>query len=161
MKTIHAALLAAVSLVGFAGSVQAQTQTKYFARERLVPGPSDTAATQPPSTPPATGPADGIYNNDNSTALKNTKIVNGPYSDDASSSGFATNSAAMNWCLTIKVRYPNIQPGYMFCTIAKLADGTFQAAVSSSQNPATFTGGQIYTSGQGHWQMTARAAAYK
>lgn len=162
MKTIHAALLAAASLVGFAASAQAQTQTKYFARERLVAGPSGTG-NQDTGTPPATTPPK-IYNSSQSTAYKNTKNVDGcGFSNDGTKSGFATAGEALDWCATVKVAYPSTQTQRMFCTLVILADNTYQASMSSSACNATFTGGQIWPNGtgQGHWMFTAIPSAYQ
>lgn len=161
MKIIRAALLAAVATAGIAGTAEAQTK-KYFAREVLAPGPTKTADTDT-DTGTTTPPKDVVYNIDQSTSNRKTLNVNGcSFSNDAISNGFATINDAINWCKRVKVKYPSIQPGRMYCTTVLLNDNKFQASMFSAQCNATFSGGDNWpaSTGQGHWSFTADSAAY-
>lgn len=159
MNTLRAAVLAATSLACLAGATEASAQ-RYFARERLVPF-NGQAATTPDPTPtpePTATPTPTQYNAYNYTVRKNTKYVNGcGFNNDATQNGFADWKAALAWCQTIKVQYPN---NWIYCTMKTLQPGNVQANVSSSQCQPTFGGANWATGDDGHYMMQYIASAY-
>lgn len=153
MNILRAAAIAAASLTFLAGAAEASAQ-RFFARERLVPFDGQAATTPDPvATPTPTQ-----YNAYNYTVRRNTKNVNGcGFNNDAIQNGFADWKAALAWCQTVKVQYPN---NWIYCTMKTLQPGNVQANVSSSQCQPTFNGVNWATGDDGHYMMQYIPSAY-
>lgn len=155
MNALRTLLLAAVATTGTFGVAEAQS--KYFAREMLSPNATT------PSKDTTAPPAQTKYNRASGGVRYNTLTVDGcSYSSDASNNNLASAEAAIEFCETRKVKFPNSSTGYMHCSVGRYDNGSYSAALSSAACQAQYKGATVYTRpGEGHYLMVADLAAYK